>query len=340
MNRKNLLLCWVLGALGTVLLAGCHHNTKRVADTADTTDYATVAVPPFCADSAYAFVSRQVAFGPRTPGSRAQQQCATWIVRQLHQWCDTVVVQDFPATLWDGTRVCGKNIVASLEGNSHTPDDRRILLAAHWDSRLWADQDPDLSNRRKPIDGANDGASGVGVLMELARAMAQQRPSTAVDIIFFDVEDQGTPSWADNPDDETWCLGSQYWSRNPHMPLYHATYGILLDMVGTRQPRYTKEEISRTYAPGLLDKVWHIASALGYKDIFADRYTPAILDDHYFVNTLAGIPMIDIVQNSEGTSFFPHWHTLSDNMEQVDKNSLHICCRTLLTAIYADYPNQ
>ena len=292
--------------LFTALLAGCHGNSEKTSSKPETTiDYNAVQIPAFDADSAYRYVADQVAFGFRTPGSQGQRKCAAYLTSQMRRWCDTVIVQDFPAILWDG--------------------------------RLWADHDPDEANHRKPFDGANDGASGVGVLMELARAISSQPLSVPVDIIFFDVEDQGVPEWADKYENDSWCKGSQYWSKNPHVPFYSATYGILLDMVGTQQPRYTKEEVSRQYASGILNKIWNIAAAIGYGDIFVNKDTDPILDDHYYVNRLAGIPMVDIVQNTPGTSFFQHWHTLGDNMEHVDKNSLRATGIVLLKTLYADY---
>ena len=324
-------------ALSTLLSVGCNRNAKSPAPKMQGIDYSTVAVPNFDADSAYQYVAQQVACGYRTPGSEGQRRCADYLVRKMSQWCDTVIVQNFPATLWNGSEVRGKNIIASIEGKGGAATTKRVLLAAHWDSRLWADHDPDKENHRKPFDGANDGASGVGVLMELARAISTQPLEVSVDFIFFDVEDQGVPDWADTYEEDSWCLGSQYWSRHPHVPYYSAVYGVLLDMVGTQQPRYTKEQISRQYAAGVMNKMWTVADALGYGKIFDNRETDPILDDHYYVNRLAGVPMIDVVQNSQGCSFFKYWHTMGDNMEHVDRNSLKSIGEVLLKMLYGDY---
>ena len=333
LQRRDLWrLCFIL----VVLLAGCGDGSKKPSTTSTAIDYNAVSIPQFNADSAYHYVADQLAFGFRTPNSEAQKKCANYLVGQLQKWCDTVIVQEFPAQLWDGTKVRGKNIIASIEAPSGTPN-RRIILGAHWDSRMWADHDPDEANHRKPILGANDGASGVGLLLELARVVSTNRPATAIDIIFFDVEDQGVPEWADTYQDDSWCIGSQYWSSHPHTPHYTALYGVLLDMVGTQQPRYTKENVSRHFAGSILNKYWDVASALGYGNIFVNQDTPDILDDHYYVNRLAGIPMIDIVQNSPDCSFFPYWHTLGDNLDHVDKNSLAITAKVLLKTIYGDY---
>ena len=318
------------------MLAGCNNKpTEQSAATA--VDYSTVAIPAFNADSAYAYTAAQLDFGVRTPGSRGQQQCAEYLAGQMGRWCDTVIVQEFPATLWNGTTVRGKNIIASLEAAPGSPAGKRILLGAHWDSRLWADHDPDKANHRKPLPGANDGASGVAVLMEMARTMAQMRPGVAVDFIFFDVEDQGIPEWAERYEDDTWCKGSQYWAEHPHTPYYTAIYGVLLDMVGTEKPRFTKEQISLRYAPNIMNKYWAAAAALGYDHVFINQQTDPILDDHLYVNQMAGIPMIDIVQNSPGISFFPYWHTLQDDLSHVDRNTLQMMGTVLLKTIYGDY---
>ena len=219
-----------------LLLAGCKNNTE-VGPAQETTDYSQVAVPEFSADSAYRYVAEQVAFGPRTPGSKGHDQCARYLAAQLHRWCDTVFLQPFSATLWNGNGVKGQNIIGSLNPTS----DKRILIAAHWDSRLWADHDSDESRHHSPIDGANDGASGVGVILELARVMSQMPPDVGIDFILFDTEDQGTPDWAEQRDNDSWCKGSQYWAQHPHQPCYTALYGILFDMVGTPNPRFTQD---------------------------------------------------------------------------------------------------
>ncbi len=315
------------------MLAGCKHKQTEVP-AATSVDYTQVTVPAFCADSAYSYAAAQLAFGPRTPGSKGWKQCAAWLAEQMGRWCDTVMVQDFTATLWDGSRVPGRNIIGSLNPKA----EKRVLLAAHWDSRMWADHDPDDANHRNPVPGANDGASGVAALMEMARVMSQTPPSVGVDFIFFDVEDQGQPEWSEVHEDDTWCKGAQHWARNRHVPYYTAVYGVLFDMVGTAAPRYTKEQVSRFYAPGLTNKLWSVAAALGYGSIFVNQTSDAILDDHLYVNQMAGIPMVDIVQNSGTTSFFPHWHTTTDNLDNLNAESMRIVATVTMTTLYADYP--
>jgi hypothetical protein len=315
------------------MLAGCKHKQEQ-PQPVQGPDYTQVAVPEFCADSALRFAADQLAFGNRIPGTKAWEQCADYLVRQMGRWCDTVMVQTFSATLWDNSTVPGRNIIASI--NRQAP--KRVLLAAHWDSRRWADHDNDPDLHRSPVPGANDGASGVAALMEMARVMSLMPPSVGVDFIFFDVEDQGVPEWSETYDEHSWCKGSQYWAENRHVPFYTAVYGVLFDMIGTAEPRFTKEYFSRQYAPGLTDKLWNVATALGYGHVFVNQPTDPILDDHLYVNQLTGIPMVDIVQNSVNTSFFTHWHTTTDDLRSLDAETLRMVALVTMKTIYADYP--
>ncbi len=317
------------------MLAGCKHK-QPTATVISGVDYSQVAIPEFDADSAYRYTAEQLAFGNRIPGSKAWRQCADYLTAQMGRWCDTVIVQEFKTTLWDGTTVPGRNIIASLNLQAS----KRVLLAAHWDSRMWADHDPDSDLRHQPVPGANDGASGVATLMEMARVMSQMRPSVGVDFIFFDVEDQGVTEWSEAYSEDSWCKGSQHWALNRHVPYYTAVYGILFDMIGTPEPRFTKEEVSRFYAPGLVDKVWTAAAALGYSNVFVNQQSDAILDDHMYVNQNAGIPMIDIVQNSPNTSFFRHWHTTTDDLNSVNREALRTVATVTMKTVYGDFPHE
>lgn len=322
-----LLLC-------VVVLQLCFSCGKKQSSPFEATeDYSKIDIPQFSADSAYLYVKTQCDFGPRVPNSKAARDCGNYIIDFMKQYADTVIVQSFSATLWNGNTVEGRNIIASFNPDSET----RVLMAAHWDSRLWADHDPDQSNHHTPILGANDGASGVGVLMEIARIFKTKPNSQGLDIVFFDIEDQGSPQWSDVEieDQSDWCLGSQHWAKNPHIPFYRADYGILLDMVGYKNARFTKEAQSMYYASSTMNKIWDIASAKGYSDIFVSEKTYPIMDDHVWVNQIAKIPMIDIVQNDVSGSFFPYWHTLGDNMEQIDSKTLKIVGDVCLIAIYS-----
>ena len=320
-----------------MLLVSCGQKNAKTTDVeVAKIDYSQVAVPTFVADSAYKYVAEQLEFGYRIPGTKAWNECAGYLANKMSQWCDTVIVQNFTTTLWDNSNLKGKNIIASLDPQNQ----KRILLGAHWDSRQWADHDPNEDNHKQPLLGANDGASGIGTLMEMARVMSEMRPGVGIDFIFFDVEDQGQPDWVEEYQDNTWCLGSQYWAQNPHVPYYTAVYGVLFDMVGTQNPRFTKEQVSRMYASGITNKIWMVAGELGYSSIFEDSETDPILDDHMYVNQIIGIPMVDIVQNTVGHSFFEYWHTVNDNLDAVDKNSMKIVADVTMKTIYGDYPQK
>jgi Zn-dependent M28 family amino/carboxypeptidase len=321
-------------ATGLFLLAGCHGHKDNKQEVAATVNYAAAVTPEFSADSAYRYVKEQLDCGLRSPNSKGHTLCREYLAKQMQRFCDTVYLQDFNTTLWNGTQTRGTNIIASINPESQN----RIVLAAHWDSRLWADHDPDSTKHKTPLMGANDGASGVGMLMEMARIMKSMPPSIGIDFVFFDMEDQGVPEWADSYEDNTWCLGAQYWAKNKHVPFYTATYGILFDMVGTDQPRFTKEGFSRQYAPGITDKLWRTAAALGYSNVFIDMDTDPILDDHMFVNQQGGVPMVDFVQNSLGTSFFKYWHTTGDNLDCINQNTLKLVATVVMKTIYGDYP--
>ncbi len=288
-----------------------------------------VNVPDFNADSAYRFVADQLAFGPRVPESQAHKKCGDYLETSLKKYTPHVIRQEFQTRLADKKIVTGYNFIASFKPQSK----KRILLCAHWDSRPFADKEKDASKHKMPIDGANDGASGVGVLLEIARQLSQQEVEMGIDIIFFDVEDSG--SYGSN---DSWALGSLHWSKNPHTPNYRARYGILLDMVGVADPHFAYESTSNFYAPDILNKVWKAAAELGYHKYFVDEKTGGIYDDHVPVNENMGIPTIDIIHYDKETAsgFFPHWHTLGDNLESIDKNTLKIVGQTLLSVIYQE----
>lgn len=289
-------------------------------------------VPSFSADSAYRFIEQQVAFGPRIPNTQAHRECAAYLANKLKSTGAAVIDQEFNVRAFDGTLLNGVNIIGSI--NPEHP--RRVLLFAHWDTRPWSDHDPEPANRLQPVTGANDGASGVGVLLEVARQLGLKLPRVGVDIIFFDAEDYGAPaSWQGN-DPHTWCLGSQYWAKNPHKPGYKADFGILLDMVGAQDATFYKEQISEYYASDIVRKVWTAAHQLGYDNYFINKPGGSITDDHLYVNMLSGIPAINIIQydpNSDN-GFGHYWHTINDTMENIDRNTLNAVGATVLSVIY------
>ncbi len=289
-------------------------------------------VPKFNSDSAFLYIQKQVDFGPRVPDSKAHSECHDYLVDKFSTFGANVETQLDYVERYDGLRMRMKNIIATYNPNFS----KRILLCAHWDSRYLADNDS--INIEKPIDGANDGGSGVGVLLEIARQISLYPISIGVDIILFDVEDQGQPNNVNKQVAHTWCLGSQYWSRNPHEERYFADYGILLDMVGGKDAKFTKEGISRKFASRIVDKVWGIARKNGFSNFFVSQETPPIIDDHLYINNLIHIPTINIVEYNDTThnKFNAHHHKHSDNMDIISKKTLHAVGQTVLEVLYSE----
>ncbi len=284
----------------------------------------------FNADSAFTFTARQVAFGPRVPNSRAQLSCADWLGQKLQQYCDTVYRQQTTVTAGDGTT---RLRCINLVGVINPAASRRILLLAHWDSRPWADQD--RKKKQQPIDGADDGASGTAVLLELARVLQSRAIAggrVGVDILLADVEDYGKDEWQD----ASYAIGTQYWCYNPHVSDYTAEAGILLDMVGAKDARFPMEGFSRQYALPLTEAVWRAAAAAGHARYFVTEKEGFITDDHVPVNTIRNIPTIDIIHlpKHSATGFPAHWHTHRDNLSVIDKQTLKAVGETLLHYLY------
>lgn len=318
------------------LLATCKGKSTN-EKTASDSSVAVVNLPDFSADSAYRYIQMQVEFGARVPNTKEHTACANYLSNQLEKFGATVTVQEANVTAFDGTILKAKNIIGSYNLEQKT----RILLFAHWDTRPWADHDSDTKNYNTPVLGANDGASGVGVLLEMARLFQKQSPDVGIDIIFFDAEDYGVPAkYATQENSDSWCLGSQYWAKNKHIPNYHARYGILLDMVGAKDAKFYRENISDHFAKYVVDKVWDKAIALGFGNYFVNESGGWITDDHLYVNKIAGIPSIDIIQYNPGseTGFGDYWHTIDDTMENIDKNTLTAVGTTIVNVVYNEKP--
>jgi hypothetical protein len=318
-----------------ILICGSCSNPNRNQKAGNEKQEEPIKVLPFNADSAYAYVKDQVDFGPRVNNTAAHEKCADFLIRKLNQYCTNVVVQKGQVKAFNGTMLNFKNIIASY--NPVTND--RIFICSHWDSRPFADHDPDVKKHHTPIDGANDGASGVGILLEIARQLSISNPTIGVDLILLDAEDYGAPE--DQPRDEHsedwWALGSQYWAKNPHKANYFAKYGILLDMVGAPQATFMEEAYSMQYAPAVVRNVWDIAGKLGYSAYFPFEEGGYITDDHLFINKDLNIPTIDIIhleKKSNGDiGFYPYWHTIKDNMNSIDKTTLEVVGKTLMAVI-------
>mgnify|MGYP000993819618 FL=1 len=279
----------------------------------------------FNSDSAFNFIQRQVDFGPRVPGSSAHDQTAVYLEKKLVGYCDTAFTQYGTVTNHLNQNVQIKNIVGSFNLSKK----KRVLLCAHWDTRPMADQDAERPT--EPSDGANDGASGVGVLIEAARQFQLQRPDAGVDILFFDAEDMGDSKGAAS----TWCLGSQFWSKTPHVKNYVARFGILLDMVGPKNAVFAIEGNSWLYAQPYVKKVWNTAKRLGHGQYFINYQGGQLVDDHLFINEIIGIPTLDIIHYDarQNTGFGDFWHTHNDNMETIDKKTLKAVGETVCQVV-------
>ena len=289
-------------------------------------------VPAFDADSAWVFVENQVKFGPRVPNSEAHVACGNYLASELKRFGAQVYEQEATLTAYNGTQLKAKNII----GSYNPENSKRVLLFAHWDSRPYADHDKDPANQMKPIDGADDGASGVGVLLEMARQFSIKSPAIGIDIIFFDAEDYGTPEFVKEYKENTWCLGAQFWAKNPHVKGYKADFGILLDMVGAKNASFFKEATSMRYAPQIVEEVWSTARDLGYGKFFINAEGGAITDDHQYVILGRNIPCIDIIYTDpeSDNGFGPHWHTQNDTMDNIDRETLKAVGQTVLQVVY------
>jgi hypothetical protein len=336
-------------AYGWTLLAPIFKSTPGTDEVEDVEKLKPVG-PAFDADSAYAFCQAQCDFGPRAMNTTGHDLCEEWIVSKFRSYGLTVKRQHADLRGYDGTILKATNIMAQYRPELTT----RILICAHWDSRPWADNDPDEANWHKPIIAANDAASGVAVMIELARLLSmeeQSGDSTAnsqsligksigVDFLCLDAEDWGTPQWAEDQTNtsDTWALGAQYFAQN--MPEgYEARYGILLDMVGGQGAKFYQEGLSMDFAPDIVRKVWRAARQAGYGSYFPKKEGNPITDDHIPLNQHARIPTIDIIPHypdCRQSSFGPTWHTLADDMQHIDPNTLKAVGQTMVQVLWTE----
>jgi len=328
----------LLGA--TLLLIACNtHKSTDQTEATGTKKEVVVNAPSFSSDSAYSYTQTQCDFGPRAMNSKAHDECGKWLIAKAKTLADTVYVQNFDITAFDGKVLKCTNIIASFNPKATT----RILLTSHWDSRPWADQDK--VDRDKPIISASDGASGCGTLMEVARAMKSKPSSIGVDIFFNDAEDYGytgtlaglVTKKSDGDAEDTYCLGAQYWSKTPHVEGYRADFGVLLDMAAGHGAVFTRDGTSTFNAGWVQDLIWSNGQQIGFSNYFSNQNTPALTDDHYYINLIAHIPTVDIIayDGQSSSHLFPeYWHTHNDNMSVIDKNTLDAVGKTLLYTIY------
>ncbi len=307
----------------TVLLSCGASKKTATSDENENISSDAAAAISFSADSAYSYVARQVEFGPRVPGSEAHRLCGEWLSAKLKSFGADVTEQTTTLTTFDGTKIPMRNIFARVNPQA----EKRILLLAHWDSRPWADNDPDPAKHSTPVDGANDGASGVGVLLELARSFQADASDIGIDILLCDAED-----WGEESNDDSWALGARYFANNLPEKGYMPSSAILLDMVGAPDATFMREYFSQLANPALADEIWSIAKSLGHEDMFVNRMGSAVNDDHVeLIKT--GIPTIDIIDYREGSGFFSGWHTSADNMDAISKETLGVIGSVLETYI-------
>ncbi|MBC7884838.1 MAG: M28 family peptidase, partial [Saprospiraceae bacterium] len=235
-----------------------------------------------------------------------------------------VEVQEFKANFLGKKDIAAFNIIAKMN-----PDqEQRIILFAHWDTRLIAEKDNNIALKDLPIPGAVDGASGVSGLLEIARLIHKNPINLGVDFVFFDAEDQG------NETEGTWCLGSQYWSKSIKDEKLKPEFGILFDLIGAKNASYGKEEISYHFAQDVVEKVWKLAASMNKGNIFQNRSGGQINDDHYYVNSIAKIPTIDIIETKPTGNFGDYHHTHQDNIEAIDKNNLASVIQVVTAVLY------
>ena len=319
MNNINKTLLFILSLLCFV---GCNKKKPEVTINEETKKCEV----QFDADSAFKHIKAQCDFGARTPGSTAHKQCGDYIVKEFQALGLNVIEQKAPITMWDNKQFECRNIIAQYKPETK----ERIIICTHWDSRPWADSDPDESKHKEPVMAANDGASGVGVMLEVAAKLKQINPKVGIDFICFDLEDYGQTG---NEDESSWCKGSTYWAANPHAEGYQALHGILLDMVGGNGVVFRQEIFSSQYAPQLLYQVWDAAQVAGYGNYFPNENGGMITDDHIPMNQ-AGIPTIDIISsNRSGSGFCDTWHTTKDTPENISTATLKAVGQTLLQVL-------
>ncbi len=321
-------------ALATVALAflacnGCKNDPKTVKAPPipkPPKPATPAAVPSFSADSAFVWIEKQLAFGPRCPSSEAHANCRNFLAAEFKRLGLTVIEQKFDAKKFDGSPMSGVNVIAQ-----YRPDLKyRVLFSAHWDSRWTSDHDP--AGSKDCVPAADDGASGAAILLEIARVLQQNKVEIGVDLCLWDLEDQGDDS-GNSPN--SWCLGSQYWSKNPHIDA--ALFGINLDMVGSKGARFGRERASNEFAPAIVEKVWRLGQSMGFGQFFVDDFEGPITDDHVFVSRV--VPCIDVINRQIGTKsgFGDHWHTQNDNINVIDRATLKAVGQTMTAVIYRSY---
>lgn len=323
-------ITWVLFPIFLLLCSCATNPAEHVSSETNTKDFALRKGrihPSFSSDSALAFIKKQCDFGFRLPNTAEHDACGNFLVHKLNSFGCTTTVQSFTSEAYDGTKLKGMNIIGQF-----CPEiEKRIVLFSHWDTRPVCDNDVE-SNWKKPVMGANDGASGVGVLLEVVRQLQMEGDSIGVDIVFLDLEDYGQPSFEKQEKKDTWCLGSQYLASHPYYKC-RPRMGILLDMVGAKNPFFGFDQVSLYFAENYLQKIWSIAKSLGYASAFIPKESGTIMDDHYYINTVAQIPTVDIIDFNHDRGFPETWHTVNDTPENIHKETLQMVGEVVLSFV-------
>jgi hypothetical protein len=313
-----------------LLYAGCtRDNTKPVTQQThqpDSPSTTAMSIPTFDGAQAFTYLLAQTEFGPRNPGSAGYNACREYLITEMRKYTLNVSVQHFTHVGYNGETLHLANIIASFNPEAGNP----VLLCAHWDTRPMADQDENKSRRNEPILGANDGASGVAVLLQLASMFKEHPPRVAVDLVLFDGEDYGHES-----DIKNYLLGARYFASNKK-PEYLPRFGILLDMIGDKFLEIPKEQHSVRYAPDIVSLVWNTAHQLGYAQ-FVDEPGESVTDDHLPLNEV-GIKTIDLIDFNYPDQTNRFWHTHQDTPDKCSAESLEAVGTVLTHVVYAQTP--
>ncbi|MAT39055.1 MAG: hypothetical protein CL946_05575 [Ectothiorhodospiraceae bacterium] len=313
-------------------IAGCGKNKPETEPRTVLLFESPASYPEFDGQRAFELVERQLSFGPRAPNSPGHAACAEFLHSRLASLCDTLKVQEFTLPGYGSERLPLVNFIGRFNPSARN----RIILAAHWDTRPRADKEDGEADRSEPIPGANDGGSGTAVLLHIAEILNDTPPPIGVDIILFDGEDYGKEG-----DERMYCLGSQYFAANIP-PEYDADFGILLDLVGDSAAVFPREGFSRQFAPDVVDLVWGNASSLGLSRFSNERYAP-ILDDHVWLNQLAGIKTVNIIDaeligHADPNPRRQYWHTHRDDMRNISAQTLDEVGTLLLYMVFGLTP--
>lgn len=291
----------ITGLTAMTGLASCSAQSDRPAQVAPPTE--------FNADSAMSYIRQQVAFGPRVPGTAGWKSTGDWIVAHMRATADTVLEQTWTYTTTKGAKIPLRNIFARFKPNAT----ERILYVAHWDTRPEANSETDPANQKLPIPGANDGASGVALLLAIADALKKAPANVGVDLLFVDGEDYGTFT----PDTDV-LLGATYFAAHLPSPTYKPMFGVLWDMIGDKDLQIYQEINSVNAAPEVVQRVWAQAREFGYDKYFIPEARTPITDDHVPLIAV-GLRIIDVIDID-----YDHHHKLSDTVDKVSVESMRI----------------